>query len=112
MRKKFIADFAKYISESKEEYGYYLSKWDEDGDESTVETYVDFDKSVVETDFNKHVKSLEDGEELHFMKVNADKQLVGDDYMFSVVNKGGKLKVETTKGSKTYYRAFKGFGLD
>jgi uncharacterized membrane protein YheB (UPF0754 family) len=82
---------------------WYIQKWDEDGDEKTVNKYTTFDKNKIQKDFDKIAKSLKPEEEVHFMK--DDSKYVGE-YILSVVNLNGKLSREVTKGSKVYYRPY------
>lgn len=98
------------VNEAKDsDYTWYIEMFDEDSDfeGNIVAKYKDFNKEEIEKDFDTFAQKLKDGDELHFMKVDRNKKTVGDDYIFSVENQNGKLKIVVTKGSKTFYKPYK-----
>lgn len=96
-----------YLNSLNESLGvsWYIMKVDEDGEESYPHKYDNFDKNTIQKDFDNIVDNLTDEEEAHFMRDT--KKYIGE-YILSVVNQDGKLKREITKGSKIYYKPYKG----
>ena len=96
------------ISENKNTKYYIEYEGVDDPFGKTIQSFDTFDKKKIEQVFNGAVKKYlkNEGDEIYFGK--DDDKYIGD-VLFTVELKNGKPMTQITKGSKTYYRPFRGF---
>ncbi len=99
--------YPKAIDESANEskdnkYFITLYKADDDFGGDVIRVFDEFDKKKIEGIFTAHTRKMEEGDELEFSKGLGD-------VILTVEKKDGKIMTQVTKGSKTYYKPFRGF---
>lgn len=105
LRKFIRSEIRKILTERKNLTKWYITHYDEDGDDIKTIKYDIFNKDEIQKKFDSLAKKLKPDEELWFQK--DDEKHIGDTIIV-VVNRNGKLSREVTVGSKTLYKPYNG----